>query len=104
MNMYRFIKYHFYSSHEIFKLIYKIDNENEINIFGDELVGNNENKFSIIYKDNILPLRSYFLINDVNKKAKENKKFEILLLEFEDISDRSYLFYNCKSLVIFPKF
>ena len=30
LNMYRFIKYHFYSSHEIFKLIYKIDNEEKI--------------------------------------------------------------------------
>ena len=85
MNMYRFIKYHFYSSHEIFKLIYKIDNENKIKIFGDEFVVNNGNKCSIIYKDNIIPLSSYFLFNDINKEDKINKKFEILLLEFEDI-------------------
>ena len=102
--MYRFIKYHFYSSLEIFKLIYKIDNENKIKIFGDEFVGNNENKCSIIYKDNIIPLRSNFLINDINKEDKENKKFEILLLELENISDRSYMFYNCKSLIIFSNF
>ena len=93
MNMYRFIKYHLCSSHEIFKLIYKINNEDKIKIFGDEFVGNNENKFSIIYKDNIFPLRTYFLINDINKEDKENKKFEILLLELEDISDRSYMFF-----------
>ena len=104
MNIYRFIKYHFYSSLEIFKLIYKIDNENKIKIFGDEFVVNNGNKCSIIYKDNIIPLSSYFLINDINKEDKINKKFEILLLEFEDISDRSYMFYDCKSLIIFPKF
>ena len=102
--MYRFIKYHFCSSLGIFKLIYKIDNENKIKIFGDEFVVNNGNKCSIIYKDNIIPLSSYFLINDINKEDKINKKFEILLLEFEDISDRSYMFYDCKSFIIFPKF
>ena len=48
MNMYMFIKYHFYSSHEMFKLIYKIDNEEKIKIFGDEFVGNNVNRISII--------------------------------------------------------
>ena len=104
MNMYRFIKYHLCSSHEIFKLIYKINNEDKIKIFGDEFVGNNENKFSIIYKDNIFPLRTYFLINDINKEDKENKKFEILLLELEDILDRSYMFEDCESLIIFNKF
>ena len=48
MNMYRFIKYHFCSSLGIFKLIYKIDNEEKIKIFGDEFVGNNVNRISII--------------------------------------------------------
>ena len=46
--MYRFIKYNFCSSYEIFKLIYKIDNEYKIKIFGDEFVGNNVNRISII--------------------------------------------------------
>ena len=104
MNIYKYIDYLFYSSHEILKLIYKIDSPNKIRIFGEEFVGNNGNKCSIIYKDNIIPLSSYFLINDINKEDKINKKFEILLLEFEDISDRSYMFYDCKSLIIFPKF
>ena len=102
--MYRSIKYHFCLSHEIFKLIYKINNEDKIKIFGDEFVGNNENKFSIIYKDNIFPLRTYFLINVINKEDKENKKFEILLLELEDILDRSYMFEDCESLIVFNKF
>ena len=101
MNMYRFIKYHIYSAHEIRKLIYNIDNENKIKIFGDEFVGNNGNKFSIIYRDKIFHSSSYFSISNINKEDKENKKIEILLLELEDISDRSYMFFNCKSLVEF---
>ena len=99
MIMNKKINYLFYSSHEILKLIYNIDNEEKIKIFGEEFVGNNGNKCSIIYKDKIIPLQSYFLIEDINKKDRENKIFEILLLESEDISDRSYMFYECKSLV-----
>ena len=34
MNIYKYINYLFYSSHEILKLIYKIDSPNKIRIFG----------------------------------------------------------------------
>ena len=104
INMYKYIDYLFYSSHEIKKLIYKINNEDKINIFGEEFVGNNGNKCSIIYIDKIIPLQSYFLIKDINEEDKKNKKFEILLSELEEISDRSYMFYNCESLVEFSNF
>ena len=56
MNIHKHIDYLFYSSHEILKLIYKIDSPNKIRIFGEEFVGNNGNKCSIIYKDKIIPL------------------------------------------------
>ena len=59
--MFKYIDYLLYSSHEIQKLIYNINNEEQIKIFGEEFVGNNENKCSIIYEDKILPLQSYFL-------------------------------------------
>ena len=36
MNIYKYIDYLFYSSHEILKLIYKIDSPNKIRIFGEE--------------------------------------------------------------------
>ena len=93
-----------YSLSLILLLLYKIDNEDKIKIFGEEFVGNNGNKYSIIYKDIIFPLQSYFLIKDINKEDKENKKFEILLLELEDITDRSYIFYNCILLVEFVEY
>ena len=104
MNMYNIIDYLFYTSNEIQKLIYKIGDEDTIKIFGEQFVSNNKNKCSIIYKDKIMPLQSYFLFKDINKEDKENKKIEILLLELEDISDRSYMFYHCKSLVEFCHF
>ena len=104
MDMYKFINYLFNSSHEIIKLKYKIDNEDKIQIFGAEFSGNNNNKYLIIYKDKIAPFQSYFLLKDINKDDIENKKFEILLLVLEDISDRSYMFYNCESLVEYDDF
>ena len=99
MNMHRFIDY-FIPSYEIQKLVYKIDNnKDKINIFGEKFVRNNGNKCYIIYKDKIISLRSYFLVKDISQEDKENKKFEIILLELGYISDRSYMFYNCNSLV-----
>jgi len=104
MIMYQFFDYFLASSREILRLIYKIDNEDKIQIFGDEYSGNNGNKCSIIYKDKIFPLQSYFLLNNIDKDDKKNKKFEILLLELEDISDRSYMLYICELLVEFANF
>ena len=104
MNMYKNIEYLLYSSHKILKLIYKIYYRNVIKIFGEEFVINNRRKCLIIYKGKIFPFRSYFLLNDINKEDKENKKFEILLLELEDASNKSYMFYECNSLVEFTKY
>ena len=104
MNMYKSKDYLLYSSYEIQKLIYKINNKDRINIFGQEFVGNNGNKCSIIYKDKIIPLQPYFLIKDIKKEDKENKKFELILLVLENISDGSYMFYDCESLVKFCNF
>ena len=104
MNIYKYIDYLLYSSHTIRKLKYKINNKDKINIFGKEFVENNENKCLIIYKDKIIHLQTYFLIEDINKEDKENKKFEILLLELEDITDRSYMFLNCELLVEFSNY
>ena len=104
MNMYKYIDYFLYSSHEIQKLIYNIDNEDRIQIFGEEFVENNSKKCLILYKNKIIPLQSYFLNKDVNKEDKENKKFEILLLELEDILDRSRMFSYCQTLVEFSSF
>ena len=76
MNIYKYIDYLFYSSHEILKLIYKIDSPNKIRIFGEEFVGNNGNKCTIIYKDKIIPLQSYFLFKYINEEDKKMKNLK----------------------------
>ena len=102
MNMYKYMdNYLFYSSNEIQKLIYKINNEDKIKIFGETFVGNNRNKCIISYKAKIFPLQTYFFIMDISKEDKINRKFEILLLEMDDISDKSSMFYCCESLIEF---
>ena len=49
-------------------------------------------------------MQSYFLFNDINEEDKKNKKFEKLLLELEYISDKSCMFYDCKSLIEFGNY
>ena len=104
INMYKSIDYLLCSSHEIQKLKYKIHNENKIKIFGEEFVENNGNKCSIIYKNKIFPLQSYFLFKNINKEDRVNRSFEILLCVLEIISNRSYMFRYCKSLIEFANF
>ena len=102
--MFRFIDYLFHSSYEIIRLIYNIGKEDKIQIFGEEYVGINGNKCSILYRNKIIPLQSHFLIKEINKEDKANKKFEILLFELEVITERSYMFANCKLLDKFGDF
>ena len=104
MNIDKYIDYHLYSSNEILKLIYKINSSNKIRIFGEEFVANNGKKCAIIYNYKIIPLQSYFLFNDINEEDKKNKKFEILFLELEDISDKSCMFYDCNKLIEFGNY
>ena len=92
MNMHKYIDYLFNSSHEIYKMIYHINNKVKIRIFWEEFVCKNRSKCSIIYKDKIFPLQSYFLIKDINKEYRGNKIFQMLLLELEDISDKVICF------------
>ena len=82
---------------EISKMTYKINlKENNIKIFGKNFVKRNKEKCKIVYKNNILPLKEYIPIEEI-EKGKINK-LEIYLIELEDITDRSYMFHNCKLL------
>ena len=88
----QFLKYK-----NMIKLIYKIKTEGErIQIFGSDFVNNNKNKCIIIYQNNIFPLQEFFSI-----KEKEKNKLEIILIELEDIYNRSYMFCDCFSLESF---
>ena len=79
--MYRFVDYLFYSSYKIQKLIYNIENEEDkIQILGEEFIGNNEDKCCIIYKNKIISLKSFFLLKDIDREDKMNKKFENFII------------------------
>ena len=72
-------------------------NEGIIKIFGEEFIKNNKNKCIIIYKNKIYPLKEYFYLSDTEKE----KFLEILIIEIDNISDKSYMFHNCDLLIAF---
>ena len=72
-------------------------NEGKIKIFGEEFIKNNKNKCIIIYKNKIYPLKEYFYLSDTEKE----KFLEILIIEIDNISDKSYMFHNCDLLIAF---
>ena len=79
------------------KLIYKINlNKNKIRIFNNKFVNNNKNKCNLIYKNRIFPLKEYFSIEDIEKE--KTNKLIIYLIEFENITDLSYMFQDCTAL------
>ena len=81
---------------DLSKMVYDIgENATSIQIFGEKFVENNKNKCIIIYKNQILPIQTYFPFNFISK---EDKKLELLLIELEDITNRSYMFANCEAL------
>ena len=82
-----------------YKMIYIINSkEKTIKIFGKDFVKNNKDKCIILYNDKLLPLKEYFSLNNI-ENVKD--KLDLILLEFDVIYDRSYMFHKCNSLEIF---
>ena len=97
-----YLKYSFY---ELSKMIYNLEKEknkkmNKVKIFGKNFVQNNKDKCVIIYKDQIYPLKEYFSLDEIGKE--KINKLEIILIEFESISNKSYMFHECNLLEEFP--
>ena len=78
----------------IFIIEYKTNIENNIRIFGDNFVKNNINNCRIIINGINLELCRY-----INKELVEGDKLQIQLKEIKTISDMSYMFEGCKSLL-----
>ena len=79
---------------------YKINkNSNYIKIFGRDFINKNKNICNIIYNNKVYKLMEYFDYNDVYKI---NDILEIKLLGINDITDLSYMFSNCTSLISLP--
>ena len=52
-------------------------------------------------KNRIFPLKEFFLSSDIGEP---NKYLELTLIEYEIITDRSYMFYSCDSLIGFATY
>ena len=81
------------NSENLITIIYKkIDNENNIRIFGKEFVENNKDNCKIIIKKKEYRLREYFGV--------ENNEdiLEIKLAGINNITNLSYMFSNCEAL------
>jgi len=81
-------------------MVYTIkQKKNKIRIFGKKFVEHNKERCNILYKNRTFPLQEFFLIEDIDKQDKKEYKFELYLNELKDIIDRSYMFYECDSLI-----
>ena len=80
-------------------IIYDIDKgyKNEINIFGDEFIKNNKNKCKMII-DN----KEYEITNKFNVENYNNNRLKIKLKKIYNITNMSYMFSGCSSLLSLP--
>ena len=85
---------------------YKINkNSNNVKIFGTDFVNNNKNNCMIIHCNKFYKLSEYFDISDKYKNNENNLNKDILeikLLGINKITDLSYMFSNCITLLSLP--
>ena len=58
----------------------------------------NKDKAIIIYRDIFFHFTDNFFLDNINEEDKKNNQFKILLVEFKEISERSYMFHCSKYL------
>ena len=80
-------------------LIYNIENEDEIKIFGEQFVNNNINNCYILINGQKNILCEYL---ELNESQKTKKTLEIKLIENKTIINMSYMFENCIQLNSLP--
>ena len=97
-NLYNDIKYNLrYSYYKWQKMVYKINPKfKTIRIFGSYFVDKNKDKGIIIFNNKIFPIQEFFSLKDIKN---EENKIEIFLIELDNISDKSYMFQYCDSLL-----
>jgi len=78
-------------------IIYDINRKKNINIFGSKFVGNNKNICKMII-DN----KEYELVKKYNAKSNNSNKLRIKLKGINIITNMSYMFYECSSLLSLP--
>ena len=88
-------------STKLLKARYKIildKKVNRIKIFGAKFVINNKNNCHLNYKDKELELKEFIYITEL-KQEQEEDEFEIELKLLDNITDLSYMFDSCFSLL-----
>ena len=79
----------------LIKYLIKKDDK-KINIFGEEFVKNNKDKCKYIYENKEYELTKEFDLTNYNKS---NKILEIKLIDINNITNMSCLFYECRALI-----
>ena len=75
------------------------NNKKNIRIFGDKFVEKNKDKCKIYYNDKERELDTHI----INEEFLSNNKIEIYLRIYQDITDMSYMFDSCESLLSFTE-
>jgi len=78
-------------------IIYKINKNKKIKIFGEEFEKNNKDKCKIIYDNKEYELKEEFEI-----KNKNESKLNITLKNINNITNMSCMFFGCSSLLSLP--
>ena len=83
-------------------IIYRVDEyKDNIKLFGDKFVLNNKDNCHLLIEGKKYELTEFY---ELNNKQKQNKTFEIKLIETKPITNMFRFFYNCFDLIYVPDF
>ena len=94
------IEYGIENNDEIIYIINK--NENKVKIFGEKFVRNNIDKIEILYKNKTNKLAEYLKVEEEEENNLVYKLIKIKLKGISNVTNMSYMFYNCESLISLP--
>ena len=80
-----------------FEIVYK-HNKDKIRIFDNDFINKNKDKCKIIYKNKEYELKEYF--EDIDNNYKNKEEISFILRINKNITDISYMFYNCVELLL----
>ena len=78
-------------------IIYSINNQNNIRIFGTKFIKNNKNICKIIIDNNEYEIKGRYKV-----KSNNNNKLQIKLKGIDNVTNMSYMFEGCSSLLSLP--
>ena len=88
-------KYIFYINEST--LIYKMDDK-KIRLFGNEFIKNNKDNYYLIIENKKINLCELYNLKYENK----NNYVKVKLIQKDNVTNMSYMFYDCSSLISLP--